>query len=82
MRLVRYELTDQPNIWNNCLLCPFPFFPLFQNGVTPLHKASETGNIEVVQILLASNADVNARAGVSKIFYIELIETIKCEIIL
>jgi ankyrin repeat protein len=41
------------------------FSPAPQNGWTPLHSASRNGHVEVVEALLAKDADVEAREKVS-----------------
>jgi ankyrin repeat protein len=42
------------------LLPTFSFFPFSQDGETPLHKAAEKDRTEVMQILVAAGANVNA----------------------
>ena len=40
-----------------------------QDGQTPLHEAAEAGNLNVVQYLVFSGADVNMRDNVSGDMY-------------
>ena len=37
----------------------------FQSGKTALHAAAEHGHVKVVELLLSTNADVNAETTVS-----------------
>ena len=48
-------------------------FSLFQDGVTPAHKASQYGHTELLALLLANKADANAATSViqSKQLYIK-----------
>jgi hypothetical protein len=41
------------------------FLPAPQGGWTPLHRASQSGHLEVVEALLAKGADVEAKNNVS-----------------
>ena len=40
-------------------------FNKYQDGRTPLYKAADMGNLEVVQFLIEKGADINAAKQVS-----------------
>ena len=42
--------------------------PLFQSGITPLHKAAEKGDIQLVELLVSRGADVDSTDNVR--FYV------------
>ena len=65
-----YDLTDvhvrtyvlHVHIYTHNLLCIMPFLP--QDGGTPLHIASQSGLVDVVQKLLQANAAVDLQSEV------------------
>ena len=58
--MMRYWYMQRPHSSTRFIVCVY-----YQNGYTPLYKASEKGHLEVVKYLKEAGADINTKDDVS-----------------